>query len=124
MKESGINTVLFRTPHSALRTPPLVIDPVMVATSGARLLKPSAIKALTDELFPLAAIITPNLDGLASERLRAFAMRLAAFASGDPAIHDAANAEATAATLRASGESVYTIGSIAPIGSGAAVVVA
>ncbi len=37
---------------------------------------------------------------------------------------DAANAEATAATLRASGESVYTIGVIAPIGSGAAVVVA
>ena len=40
----------------------LVIDPVMVATSGARLLKPSAIKALTEELFPLATIITPNLD--------------------------------------------------------------
>ncbi|HCX82907.1 MAG: phosphoribosylformylglycinamidine cyclo-ligase [Curvibacter sp. RIFCSPHIGHO2_12_FULL_63_18] len=37
---------------------------------------------------------------------------------------DAANAEATAATLRAAGESVYTIGSIAPIGNSAAVVVA
>ena len=37
---------------------------------------------------------------------------------------DAANAEATAATLRAAGEAVYTIGSIAPIGQGAAVVVA
>ncbi|MFM1979751.1 MAG: hypothetical protein RLZ68_1016, partial [Pseudomonadota bacterium] len=36
---------------------------------------------------------------------------------------DAANAEATAATLRASGETVHTIGVIAPIGSGAAVVV-
>ena len=41
---------------------PLVVDPVMVATSGARLLKPSAIRALLDELLPLAAIVTPNLD--------------------------------------------------------------
>lgn len=42
--------------------PPLVVDPVMVATSGARLLKPSAIRALLDELLPLATIVTPNLD--------------------------------------------------------------
>lgn len=39
--------------------------------------------------------IAPNLDGLASERLRAFAKRLAAFASGDPAIRAAAETEAT-----------------------------
>ena len=44
------------------RRPPLVVDPVMVATSGARLLKPSAIDLLKQELLPLAAIITPNLD--------------------------------------------------------------
>ena len=37
---------------------------------------------------------------------------------------DAAQAEATAATLRAAGETVYTIGRIAPRGTGAAVVVA
>ena len=48
--------------NSSFRHVPLVVDPVMVATSGAKLLKPSAIKALTEELFPLAAIITPNLD--------------------------------------------------------------
>jgi len=42
--------------------PPLVVDPVMVATSGARLLKPSAVKALLDELLPCAALVTPNLD--------------------------------------------------------------
>ncbi len=42
--------------------PPLVVDPVMVATSGARLLKPSAIRALLDALLPLAAVVTPNLD--------------------------------------------------------------
>jgi hydroxymethylpyrimidine/phosphomethylpyrimidine kinase len=44
------------------KRPPLVVDPVMVATSGARLLKPSAVKAILDELLPLAALVTPNLD--------------------------------------------------------------
>jgi hydroxymethylpyrimidine/phosphomethylpyrimidine kinase len=34
----------------------------MVATSGAPLLKPEAERALTRELFPLAAVVTPNLD--------------------------------------------------------------
>jgi len=41
--------------------PPLIVDPVMVATSGARLLKTSAIKALKDELLPLATLVTPNV---------------------------------------------------------------
>ena len=40
----------------------LVIDPVMVSTSGARLLKPSAEKALREKLLPLATLVTPNLD--------------------------------------------------------------
>jgi len=44
------------------RRPPLVVDPVMVATSGALLLKPSAVKALLNELLPLATLATPNLD--------------------------------------------------------------
>jgi hydroxymethylpyrimidine/phosphomethylpyrimidine kinase len=44
------------------RRPPLVVDPVMVSTSGARLLKPSAIRSLTRELLPLATLVTPNLD--------------------------------------------------------------
>lgn len=39
----------------------LVVDPVMVATSGARLLKPEAIDSLRNELLPLAAVVTPNL---------------------------------------------------------------
>jgi hydroxymethylpyrimidine kinase/phosphomethylpyrimidine kinase len=42
--------------------PPLVVDPVMVATSGARLLPPAAVKALLNDLLPLAAVVTPNLD--------------------------------------------------------------
>ena len=41
---------------------PLIVDPVMIATSGARLLKRSAIKAICDELLPCAALVTPNLD--------------------------------------------------------------
>lgn len=44
------------------KRPPLVVDPVMVATSGAVLLKPSAIRALKEHLLPLASLITPNLD--------------------------------------------------------------
>jgi len=43
------------------KRPPLVVDPVMVATSGARLLKPAAMEMLTRELLPLAALVTPNL---------------------------------------------------------------
>ena len=41
---------------------PLVIDPVMVATSGDALLQPDAIACYERELFPRAALITPNLD--------------------------------------------------------------
>ncbi|PJZ29015.1 bifunctional hydroxymethylpyrimidine kinase/phosphomethylpyrimidine kinase [Leptospira kmetyi] len=40
----------------------LVIDPVMVATSGAKLLQDSAIEALLFKLIPIADLITPNLD--------------------------------------------------------------
>jgi hydroxymethylpyrimidine kinase/phosphomethylpyrimidine kinase len=40
---------------------PLVVDPVMVATSGRRLLRPGAVKILCRELFPLATLVTPNL---------------------------------------------------------------
>jgi hydroxymethylpyrimidine/phosphomethylpyrimidine kinase len=40
---------------------PLVVDPVMVATSGGRLLDPGAVDALTGSLIPRATIVTPNL---------------------------------------------------------------
>ncbi|MDQ3265523.1 MAG: bifunctional hydroxymethylpyrimidine kinase/phosphomethylpyrimidine kinase [Myxococcota bacterium] len=58
----------------------LVLDPVMVATSGAKLLQPDALGALRERLIPLATLITPNLpeaelllgaaipDGAAAER--------------------------------------------------------
>jgi hydroxymethylpyrimidine/phosphomethylpyrimidine kinase len=41
---------------------PLVVDPVMVAESGAVLLEPEARRALVERLLPLAAVATPNLD--------------------------------------------------------------
>lgn len=39
---------------------PVVVDPVMVAKSGAPLLKKEAVKALAEKLIPLAAVVTPN----------------------------------------------------------------
>jgi hydroxymethylpyrimidine/phosphomethylpyrimidine kinase len=40
---------------------PLVADPVMVASSGAKLLRDDAVEALVTRLFPLATVVTPNL---------------------------------------------------------------
>lgn len=61
---------------------PLVVDPVMIATSGARLLREDAVEALVRHLFPLATVITPNLHeaqaltGLEDEDRAALAERL------------------------------------------------
>lgn len=71
------------------RHPPrwLVVDPVMVATSGARLLQDDAVAVLRNRLLPLASLITPNLPetevllgrGLATdEEARTAALELAA----------------------------------------------
>jgi hydroxymethylpyrimidine/phosphomethylpyrimidine kinase len=40
---------------------PVVVDPVMVAESGARLLEPEAQRALVEEILPRATVLTPNL---------------------------------------------------------------
>jgi hydroxymethylpyrimidine/phosphomethylpyrimidine kinase len=48
--------------HAVRATSSLVIDPVMVATSGDLLLRDDAVEAYERELFPLAALVTPNLD--------------------------------------------------------------
>ena len=39
----------------------IVVDPVMVATSGARLINEEAVSALKEQLLPLAAVLTPNI---------------------------------------------------------------
>jgi hydroxymethylpyrimidine/phosphomethylpyrimidine kinase len=40
---------------------PLVVDPVLIAASGARLLEEDAVEALVARMFPLARVVTPNL---------------------------------------------------------------
>ena len=45
----------------APRALPLVVDPVMLASSGGRLLLPGAVGTLVGRLFPLATVVTPNL---------------------------------------------------------------
>jgi hydroxymethylpyrimidine/phosphomethylpyrimidine kinase len=40
---------------------PLVVDPVIISTSGSRLLQKNAVKVLVQELLPLAKLVTPNL---------------------------------------------------------------
>jgi hydroxymethylpyrimidine/phosphomethylpyrimidine kinase len=80
--------------HLGGRRIPIVLDPVMVAKSGDRLLREDAVEALVAELLPLATLVTPNLPelevlaglpaGTESERLRA-AEKLAMAARGGPA---------------------------------------
>jgi hydroxymethylpyrimidine/phosphomethylpyrimidine kinase len=82
---------------------PLVVDPVMVASSGSRLLLPDAVATLTGRLFPLATVVTPNLPeaqaltglrtedrGVLAERLVAMGARAALVTGGhgaSPADH-------------------------------------
>jgi hydroxymethylpyrimidine/phosphomethylpyrimidine kinase len=53
-----INTV---ADFLGLHPVPLVVDPVLVASSGAQLLRANAVESLVDRLFPLATVVTPNL---------------------------------------------------------------
>jgi hydroxymethylpyrimidine/phosphomethylpyrimidine kinase len=60
---------------------PLVVDPVMVSTSGRRLLQIEDVETLKKELLPLAAIVTPNLaeaEILAGVRIRSLEQMRAA----------------------------------------------
>lgn len=69
--EAIIHVVVEFFKHS--KRPPLVVDPVMVASSGAQLLHPSAMQALEKQLLPLAALTTPNLfeaEALTGRRLK------------------------------------------------------
>ncbi len=53
--------------------PNLVVDPVMIAKSGAVLLQPDAIQRMKERLIPLALVVTPNVHE--AERLAGFAIR-------------------------------------------------
>ena len=59
---SAVAQTLQDARKKAPRSIPLVVDPVMIATSGDNLLEPKAVEAYKNKLFPLATLITPNLD--------------------------------------------------------------
>lgn len=56
-----IISALCATLRNVRNLPPLVCDPVMVSTSGHKLLQDDAIQSMVKELFPLSSLITPNL---------------------------------------------------------------
>jgi hydroxymethylpyrimidine/phosphomethylpyrimidine kinase len=59
---AGIISTVARTILDLGLRVPIVVDPVITATSGDTLLERGAIEAYEKELFPLASLITPNLD--------------------------------------------------------------
>jgi hydroxymethylpyrimidine/phosphomethylpyrimidine kinase len=66
-----IETVVKKIQEHRLRN--LVVDPVMVATSGDLLIKKNAVAALRSRLIPLAAVVTPNIPE--AEELTGMALR-------------------------------------------------
>lgn len=58
---SRIETIETIADHLRIKNKPVVLDPVMVATSGDRLLQEEAIETLRTALLPLAMLATPNL---------------------------------------------------------------
>jgi len=61
--EAVIDALLAAT-RGKKKKPALVVDPVMVASSGDALLKPGAVRAYRRSLLPLATLVTPNLNEL------------------------------------------------------------
>ena len=67
---------------------PLVVDPVLIASSGAQLLQDDAVETLIGRLFPLATVVTPNvpeaeaLTGMAGAPRRDLAVRLVELGAG------------------------------------------
>ncbi len=78
---------------------PVVVDPVMVAESGARLLEPDARRALVQEILPRATVLTPNLPEA----------RLLAGRETQGGAEEGAEAEALARALLALGPSVVVV---------------
>jgi len=59
---SAVGQAIQDSEKNTARPIPFVVDPVMIATSGDNLLQPEAVESYKTKLFPLATIITPNLD--------------------------------------------------------------
>jgi len=60
-KNISIVANFFRTPNSELRTLKLIVDPVLISTSGTKLLEPNTLNIFCEKLLPLATLVTPNL---------------------------------------------------------------
>jgi len=78
-----------------LAVAPLVVDPIIASSSGHRLLEPDGVAALRDELLPLAAVVTPNLDEAA--------LLAGGRADGGGGVRDRAGLEALARAVLALG---------------------
>jgi hydroxymethylpyrimidine/phosphomethylpyrimidine kinase len=94
---ADVTLAVARALHELPDDTPVVIDPVMVAESGARLLDPDAERALVREILPRASVLTPNLpearvlagrahDGVQSEDREVEALARALLALGASAV--------------------------------------
>jgi hydroxymethylpyrimidine/phosphomethylpyrimidine kinase len=95
--------------------PPIVLDPVMVSESGARLLDPDARRALIDELLPRVTVVTPNLPearvlaGAGAEEQDAAALARAVHALGPRVVIVTGGHRSEAADLFYDGERIVEI---------------
>jgi hydroxymethylpyrimidine/phosphomethylpyrimidine kinase len=87
---------------------PVVVDPVMVAESGARLLEPGAERALLEQIVPRASVLTPNVPE--ARRLAELAGRSPVAPSGDREEESEAEALARAVLALGPGAVVLTGG--------------
>ena len=99
---------------------PLVVDPVMVASSGARLLEEDAVETLVDRLFPLATVVTPNLAEAAAltETKQQTVTRSDASRTAEPPHGSAVPAKQQTVTKSELAERIHALGAPAVIVTG------
>lgn len=87
---------------------PVVLDPVMIATSGAALIDPDALGAMRGRLFPRTTLLTPNLPELAALADRSIG-GLAAMTAAAEALAEASGAAVLAKGGHADGETITDV---------------
>jgi hydroxymethylpyrimidine/phosphomethylpyrimidine kinase len=99
---------------------PLVVDPVMVASSGARLLEEDAVETLVERLFALATVVTPNLAEAAAltESNQQTVTRSDASGTADAAYGSAVSAKQQTVTKSALAERIHALGAPAVVVTG------
>jgi hydroxymethylpyrimidine/phosphomethylpyrimidine kinase len=86
---------------------PVVVDPVMVAESGARLLEPGAQRAMVEEILPRATVLTPNVPE--ARILASLSALESGSLAGDPADAEEQEVEALARAVLALGPKVVVL---------------